>query len=219
MGQHTDRARTALLDAAEELFARHGIDAVSNRRIAEHAGSANHSAVGYHFGTRDDLIRALLLRHTEAMGTIRRQLVDQLGPRATTRDIIGCRLLPLVRVLDSLPQPSWRARFLAQMRTVPSAATVMKSVSDELEIVADINSVRAKADGVPDAVINSRSALLAHLVLGVCADYEAQVQDGTHRGNWTEVGWFLIDAAAGLLSAPVTHPDARFEVPDGPSLI
>lgn len=58
MGSYGDRVRQALLDSAEELFAAHGIDAVSNRRIAEHAGNSNHSAVNYHFGSRDELIRA-----------------------------------------------------------------------------------------------------------------------------------------------------------------
>lgn len=56
------------------------------------------------------------------------------------------------------------------------------------------------------------------MVLGVCAEYEAQVEAGTNRGTWTQVGWFLIDAAAGMMSAPVTHPDARFEIPDEPLL-
>lgn len=218
MGQHTDRARTALMDAAEELFAREGIDAVSNRRIAEHAGSANHSAVGYHFGTRDDLIRALLVRHSGTMAALRRQLTDQLGPHPDAREVIGCRLLPLVRLLDSLPRPSWRARFLAQLRTVPSAVDVVRRAVDELGIGADVRSLRAEAEGVPEAVIASRTALLAGMVVGVCAEYEAQVEAGTNRGTWTQVGWFLIDAAAGMMSAPVTHPDARFEIPDEPLL-
>lgn len=67
-------------------------------------------------------------------------------------------------------------------------------------------------------MIASRTALLAGMVVGVCAEYGAQVEAGTNRGTWTQVGWFLIDAAAGMLSAPVTHPDARFVIPDEPVL-
>ncbi|WP_280505436.1 TetR/AcrR family transcriptional regulator, partial [Nocardia farcinica] len=65
MARHGDQSRQALLDAAEELFATQGIDSVSNRRIAEFAGQANHSAVAYHFGGRDDLIRAIFDRHEQ----------------------------------------------------------------------------------------------------------------------------------------------------------
>ncbi|MEK8228766.1 helix-turn-helix domain-containing protein [Oerskovia sp. M15] len=75
MGQHSDRARETLLTSAEELFARYGIDAVSNRRITEHAGTANHSAIAYHFGGRDELLRALLDRHLEEMNRRRTALV------------------------------------------------------------------------------------------------------------------------------------------------
>lgn len=59
---------------------------------------------------------------------------------------------------------------------------------------------------VPEAVLASRTALLAGMVVGICAEYEAQVEAGTNRGTWTQVGWFLIDAAAGMMSAPGRIP-------------
>lgn len=219
MGQHSDRAREALLDAAEELFAQHGIDAVSNRSIAEHAGSANHSAIAYHFGTRDDLIRALLLRHTVPMAARRQELIAELGTEPSVYDVVRCRLLPLVELLDSLPRPSWRAQFLAQIRTVPSAVAVLEESIGALDVGGDFRSLTAKVDGVSDAIMRARSGILGHLVLGVCADYEAQTSAGTHRGSWIAVGYFLIDAAAGMLSAPVTQPAGLLDVPERPRLI
>src|ERR1700686_2031953 len=57
-----DRASTtreAILTAAERLFAEHGVYAVSNRQVSEAAGQGNNAAVGYHFGTKADLVCAL----------------------------------------------------------------------------------------------------------------------------------------------------------------
>ena len=48
------------MTAAEGLFADYGIEAVSARQIALAAGQRYLSAIRYHFGTKDDLIVALL---------------------------------------------------------------------------------------------------------------------------------------------------------------
>ncbi len=49
--------------AAEQLFAEHGVDGARTRDITERAGQANSSALHYHFGSRDGLLRAILAEH------------------------------------------------------------------------------------------------------------------------------------------------------------
>jgi AcrR family transcriptional regulator len=56
--ERNDVTRERILTAAERLFAEHGVSAVSNRQVAEAAGQGNTAVVGYHFGTKADLIRA-----------------------------------------------------------------------------------------------------------------------------------------------------------------
>lgn len=204
MGRHGEMAREALLDSAEELFARQGIDAVSNRQIAEHAGSANHSAIGYHFGSRDDLLRALLKRDEDAMATRRSELEAELDANPTIHDVVRCRLLPFIEILDAASRPSWRAQFLAQMRAMPSATSMIADVVSELGLRTSFTTLSTRAEGVPESITLARSAIVAHLVLGVCADYEARVNEGRSHGTWRDVGYFLIDSTAGMLSAPVT---------------
>ena len=61
-----DRASStqeAILKAAERLYAEHGVFAVSNRQVSEAAGQGNNAAVGYHFGTKTDLVRAIEQKH------------------------------------------------------------------------------------------------------------------------------------------------------------
>jgi AcrR family transcriptional regulator len=55
-------ANTArILDAAQELFAKHGPAAVTVRQVAEKAG-VTHALVHKYFGSKDDLIRAVVDR-------------------------------------------------------------------------------------------------------------------------------------------------------------
>ncbi|MEC3957442.1 TetR/AcrR family transcriptional regulator [Nocardia sp. CDC153] len=52
--------RARLVKTAERLFAAHGVDAVSVRAVNAAAGLGA-ASVNYHFGTKDDLIAAVLL--------------------------------------------------------------------------------------------------------------------------------------------------------------
>lgn len=210
MGQRSERARRALLDSAEELYARHGIDAVSNRKITEHAGASNHSAVTYHFGGRDELIKALLRRQLAEMESRRAELVAGLAADAGLWDLVACRILPLVEQLAALPVPSWRARFLHQVHGVSAVAPLMNSAFDDSETLAEVRRrVLPHVEGVPEKVLQARSGILGHMVLGLCAEYEAQVEAGTQEGDWISVGYFLIDAVTGMLVAPVTRRGGR----------
>jgi AcrR family transcriptional regulator len=56
--------RLALMRAAEQLFAQQGVDRVSLREIAIAAGQRNVSAATYHFGSKRELIEAILERHS-----------------------------------------------------------------------------------------------------------------------------------------------------------
>ena len=54
-----EASRARILEAAGRLFAEHSYDSVSTRRIAKAAGS-NLSAIGYHFGGKEELYGAVL---------------------------------------------------------------------------------------------------------------------------------------------------------------
>src|SRR5436190_13163910 len=94
--------RQRLLDAALELLDQKGIDGVSARAIAQASGHRNVAAVNYHFGNRDQLVRAVVTRHAERIDQRRHALLDELeaqGPM-TPRDGLVALLRPLVEQLD-----------------------------------------------------------------------------------------------------------------------
>jgi AcrR family transcriptional regulator len=104
-GTTTDR----LISAAEELFARHGIDGVSLREINRVAGAKNASALQYHFRDRDGLLRALMAKHRRDVEARRHAMLDayEADGRDDLRALAGALVRPMAAKLadeDGGPQ-------------------------------------------------------------------------------------------------------------------
>ncbi|MFD8540375.1 TetR/AcrR family transcriptional regulator [Streptomyces rubrogriseus] len=73
--------RTKVLDAAERLFAENGYSGTSVRAITGLAG-ANLAAVAYHFGSKADLMAAVVRRVIDPITNAQRTRLDELLARA-----------------------------------------------------------------------------------------------------------------------------------------
>jgi AcrR family transcriptional regulator len=67
--------RSRILDAAQALFAVNGFEATSTRAITTTAG-VNLAAVNYHFGSKDELVQAVLARHLRPLNAQRVMALD-----------------------------------------------------------------------------------------------------------------------------------------------
>jgi AcrR family transcriptional regulator len=79
--------RQGILAAARELFAAHGVDGVSVRRIAAKAG-VNHALVHRYFGTKDEMVAAILLAEGERMSAMGRPEADAETSLAALRKVL-----------------------------------------------------------------------------------------------------------------------------------
>jgi AcrR family transcriptional regulator len=96
------QAASALMTAAEQLFAQVGIDGPSLREINRVAGQANTNALQYHFGDRDGLLRAVLERHAAMVDAQRDALLDlaELEGDLSPRTMSTALVFPLLAKLD-----------------------------------------------------------------------------------------------------------------------
>lgn len=199
----SDAARTALLDAAERLFAEAGIAQVSDRRVAEAAGNTNHSAVHYYFGGREGLLRALITRHSAPLEEPCRAMF------ARSDSLLGdvrSLVMPSMDALAALPRPSWRARFLSQAASDPATAALMRASTEATPTAALVSrSVIARLGHLDPGVVAGRARLIARIVATACAEVEARAERDGQDPRWHAVGNFLSDAIAGMLIAPVSQ--------------
>ncbi len=199
--------RELIAAAAERLFAEHGVAAVSNRQISEAAGQGNNAAVGYHFGSRAGLVRAIVRRHAEPTELVRRRLLAGIGDSPELRDWVDCLVRPIPEHLAMLGSPSWYARFAAQVMTDP----VLRAVTIDAGFVGP--ALRRTLDGLgrcipalPRHVRAERADMARHLITHTCAEREGALADGSAplQASWEHTAIALTDAITGLLSAPVT---------------
>lgn len=197
-----------ILVTAERLFAEHGVAAVSNRQISEAAGQGNNAAVGYHFGTKTDLIRAIVRKHSEQMERIRDEMVARVADSTDLRDWVACLVRPVTEHLATLGNPTWFARFGAQATTDPALADMMaeEALSSPAlhQIIAGLDRCMPE---LPADVRRERYQMARQLLMHMCAERERALAEGnsTPRGNWHDAATGLIDGIVGLWLAPVTR--------------
>lgn len=101
--QPDDTAKIRILRAAESLFARNSIEAVSFREIAQKAGHRNVNAVQYHFGDLSSLMQAIFVWRVSQMEQPRGEILKALeseGRVLGLRDLLRALCEPILELVD-----------------------------------------------------------------------------------------------------------------------
>jgi AcrR family transcriptional regulator len=147
----SDQTRTAILAAAERLYADRGFGDVTLRDIVAAAG-VNLAAVNYHFGSKDELIAELFV--TRSIATNRERLnelkaaEEKGGGRAGIDAILRALVGPTLRgCLGPDRERSTAARFMirASIESVPPIRRIKNREVDHLRKFA-----AAMARSLPD---------------------------------------------------------------------
>lgn len=96
-GKVETSTKEALVLTGERLFALHGLDGVSLRRIGSEAGMGMNTVVQYHFGSKDRLIEAILVNRIELLAS-RRALLEERAPSDDLRAVVEAHLLPVIEL-------------------------------------------------------------------------------------------------------------------------
>jgi AcrR family transcriptional regulator len=126
--------RAALIDAAAELFAAHGVEGVSIRSINSQAGLAA-ASVHYHFGSKDRLLDAVLEREGQAVRAEITERADRLlarQARPSTRQLVETLALPYLSLIEREP-----VRGIQWLKIVAQLITVGDShIHEDLAVAA-----------------------------------------------------------------------------------
>jgi len=198
-----------LVLAAERLFARHGIDGVSLRQIAAEAGSANNSAVHYHFGSKGGLIAAIFGHRLPQLISERQLLADRCDPD-DLRSRLEAHVLPLLRLAEA--PDSHYVSFVDQLQRyalgtqegMPDLPPEGQRANDEFRKDLD----RLLAD-LPDALRRLRIAEAQALCVHAAADRERAVTASVASVPFEVFAGSILDGITGFLAAPASEATLR----------
>ncbi len=196
-----------LVMTAERLFALHGIGGVSLRQISAKAGTANNSAVQYHFGSKESLIQAIFEYRLPRLAR-RRNLLQALassnGGAADLRACVESYLLPLVEEAET--EDSYYLSFLVQLENYSQDVHPFDRLPDAVR--APTMEFRRRVSGflvdLPEAVAWSRSNQVIVMCLYVSAHREHQRRRGETMLPYGVHVADLFEGLVGFLRAPTS---------------
>jgi AcrR family transcriptional regulator len=189
-----------LLDEAEQLFARQGVQGVTTRELTEAAEQRNASAVSYHFGSREGLLLELLARRGGPVDAERGERRDALGDAPRLRDLVACLVEPYAALLGS---PGGRSylRIVAQLRGRFAAWRVESDVATTKHL-ADILDELERRPRATEAVRNERLVAMIMLLTASTAERARLIDDGVDPAlSHDEFVANLLDMCTAVLSA------------------
>lgn len=201
--------KKAILDAAEQLMADHGVNGVSLRRILNEAG-ANTAALHYHFNSREGLVEALVARGGYSSSVRRKELVDALAGRPeppTIPELVDVIVDPMAEMLRTKGDAGRQFfRFLARLQ---SDRTGIHRELDERhfpEIFTKLEPMLRRAcPHLSESDLNRRINMVLDTMLQSLANADFMTEewhDDAHRGELDEYVRSLKSFLAGGLAAP-----------------
>jgi AcrR family transcriptional regulator len=199
-----ENGRLALIRAAERLMSARGIDAVSLREVSAAAGHANNSAVGYHFGTRDALIDAILERHSTPIHQRWSAQLDLLArhPPTSVRPYVELLVVEIANKLDDADGGWEFISISAQLSVAPLGPLVTRSIANA-DAVARLIGAMLPHYAAPTSLLAARLELLAStLYASLVARHRAERDGAAAVGREVFVSDLIDSLTALVLSTP-----------------
>lgn len=200
--------RNELKRAARRLFAERGIAAVGMREVVETAGQRNAAAIHYYFGSKDDLLRELLIDGAEMIDARRRALFDaaEAAGMPDLRAVVTANVAPCLDPGGETGESETYFRFIVNVQNERRALfreTVPDHSPGYARYMAHVHRLLAP---LPAATINQRLLFAALTLQTLVAAREAAL-DRSDTGDhhfWSrpEAVDGMIEAVVAILTGP-----------------
>lgn len=214
--------KTKILDAAEQLFAEHGITSTSLRGITN-AANVNLAAVNYHFGSKDQLVLETFRRRIGPLNQARIAALDQLvaDGEPTLEQVLETFLGPPLRMFSPTDRQPFM-KLLGRLFSEPDDRLQEAFVAEMSEVASRYKSVLGEMlPHLPPTELFWR----LHFMIGSmahtlgCGRFVASVSNGICDPSDVE-GTLerLIEFAAAGLRAPTNPRQDQTSNPPHPSM-
>lgn len=166
--------------AALRLFAQRGIDGVTVRQIAEAAGQKNHAALTYHFGSKEALIRELIVDGARAIDIRRNAWLDAAEAAGGPDDILEVMRILVRTSVAAAPLEEGESynRFIMGLQN-SNRALFMESLGGTWNSGYQrcLKHIRKLLPSIPAATLNRRLVFMGMALGGIMAGRESELAD------------------------------------------
>lgn len=203
MARSAEATRSALVSAAERLFAAQGIDRVSLREINRASGARNAVALQYHFEDRSGIVRAVMAKHYPRVEADRHRLLDayEAKGRDDLRGLSEALVLPSAAKLSDPDGGPEYLQISAELLDRPRTRTVGETPEDSSDSINRWRALVGPFLGEDGTRLHRRFTAIRFSA----AELGRRAASGRHRDDRLFVSQ-LVDLVVALILAPVS-PD------------
>jgi AcrR family transcriptional regulator len=207
----SEQTRDQIKVAAQMLFARHGVDAVTVQQIVDAAGQRNNAALYYHFRTKEELIRQMVVDGAAVLDARRREMLDEMGKRGGPASIREVMLVLIMPVIELGEDERWRGyiRFTSHLQ-----ASDPKALHDALNNRWNVSYVECfnhlkRMLPLPAAIVEQRLPILTIYANAVLSAHEAALESRNTKSSRLWGQSFTIENILDMLEAAISCPPSQ----------
>jgi AcrR family transcriptional regulator len=204
--------KAKLIEAGERLFGDRGVTAVSLREINVQAGQRNTSALHYHFGSRDGLLRAILAPHLARLRARRAEMIERAQAERGGLDVDAAAEILVVPFAEYLAGGASERAFVKIARQLTIDPNIsneeVQDLLDEKGISEALDAIDAALTDLPNRLRRERAYIAMMLVIHAVAD-RATFEDAGERRHDLPLPEFTATLRAmfvGALTAEAARP-------------
>ena len=207
----SEETKNQIKAAAQMLFARHGVDAVTVQQIVDAAGQRNNAALYYHFRTKEELIRQMVVDGAAVLDARRREMLDDMEKRGGPASIREVMLVLIMPVIELGEDERWRGyiRFTSHLQ-----ASDPKALRDALNsrwnasYVECFNHLKRMLP-LPEAIVEQRLPILTIYANAVLSAHEAALESRNTKSSRLWGQPFTIENILDMLEAAISCPPSQ----------
>lgn len=180
--------RARLKEAAQRLFALRGVNGVTVQEIVSAAGQRNNASLHYHFGTKQDLVRELVVDGAKIIDARRQAMLDALEAedRLSVRALVEALALPLMELSEETGQHTY-IRMITNLQ-LSDRAFLREVLGDTWNTGYRrcLTHLASLLSHLPAPIIEQRLSILGIYGSAIWAAWEAAQESDSSNRFWTQ---------------------------------
>ena len=194
--------RLALILAAERLTARYGPSGFTVRMLNAEAGTRNTSALFYHFGSRDKLLRAVWQHRMATINPRRVALLAQVDAK-NIEAIVETIIQPLCEQLRPRPEGNYYLRFVERLNRDANFDVYGPDHEWAEGWIRAYALLRERLSHFPPEAVDMKVIFADTMIASILAEMESRLERGQIKADQiSEMADRLRDAVVAAVNAP-----------------